>query len=609
MNMKGYFWGWLVLLSWGLIAPYTLTAQDLTVRGQVSERDTGQPLEMAHVTLQRIDSDQVRGTTTDKNGLYEINQLKVGSYVFTVRYVGYQLYRDTLELSSFQPQTVQNVRLISKDESMEEVVVTGTEKRDENPGQTTIEVQDIARVPTPAASGDLAGFLRTQPGVVATGDRGGQLFIRGGTPSENLVLMDGSQIFQPFHILGFFSAFPEDVISEVDLYAGGFGARYNARTSTVMDVRLKNGNLYEPSWSASVSPFISEIFYEAPIQEGQSSIMVSGRGSLIESASGIYLSEQQPLRFNSQLVKFSHISDNGPCSVHVMRTYDRGKIDFQSEDYFKWNNVVVGGGCAGVSDSDAVTYTDFNTYVSHFSNEVGIADFPGRNSSVNKFHFDVNITSTVKQWELEYGLFTDVRQIGYKIPEMFQQIRDGSDLFVSSGGYFSVDIPLGDRINVEPGFSFTSFIFRFKPSYEPRLRASWKPRGKKDEEIHLAVGIYEQPLVGITDFRDAGSAFTAWMPIPDSDRRLQSRHALLGWRQPFGQHIDLSIEGYYKQLYDKPISLWSSVAEFTTELAYADGYTQGADFRLDLNFKHFFAGVGYGYALTEYQSSQEHFGT
>jgi hypothetical protein len=119
-------------------------------------------------------------------------------------------------------------------------------------------------VPVPAASRDLAAYLQTLPGVVTTGDRGGQMFIRGGTHTENLTLMDGLLIHQPFHILGFFSAFPEELISSVDFYAGGFGARYSGRTSSVLDVRMRDGNRNEYAGTGSVSPFVAEPVLEGP---------------------------------------------------------------------------------------------------------------------------------------------------------------------------------------------------------------------------------------------------------------------------------------------------------------------------------------------------------
>ena len=121
-------------------------------------------------------------------------------------------------------------------------------------GLQIVRPKDLDRIPTPDASGDLATYLQSLPGVVSTGDRGGQLFIRGGTPSQNLVLLDGLLIYQPFHIVGFFSAFPQDLISYVEVYAGGYNARYNGRISSVIDVSTQEGNKQFVEGAGSISP-------------------------------------------------------------------------------------------------------------------------------------------------------------------------------------------------------------------------------------------------------------------------------------------------------------------------------------------------------------------
>ena len=87
-------------------------------------------------------------------------------------------------------------------------------------GLQTVRAAGIRRIPAPDAGGDLASWLQSLPGVVALGDRGGQLFVRGGTPAQNLVLVDGLPVWQPFHIVGFFSAFPHDLVSTGDFMRG-----------------------------------------------------------------------------------------------------------------------------------------------------------------------------------------------------------------------------------------------------------------------------------------------------------------------------------------------------------------------------------------------------
>ncbi|MEX2362938.1 MAG: TonB-dependent receptor, partial [Balneolaceae bacterium] len=583
-----------------------IQAQDVTLRGVISDRQSASPLEAANIILQRIPDGKIEGTTTDINGLFEFNRLQRAEYIFLVRYIGYKTYSDTLDLRESRYNSINVVMIIS--EEKEEVTVTERRLEDLDPGQTRIQGIDLRRVPTPGGSGDLASFLQSQPGVVAAGDRGGQLFIRGGTPSENLVLVDGATVYQPFHIIGFFSLFPEDVVSKVDLYAGGFGARYSGRTSSVMDVRLKNGNLYNRNWSASLSPFISELFFETPIKEGESSLMVSARGSLIESTSKLY-PERQPLRFNSQLIKYSNSSNQGVnCSIHALRTYDRGKLNYKSGDFFSWTNVVTAGRCSGVSEDSNISFADVNFGVSYFSNEIGSLNLRGSSSSVIKSHIDLNMVQSIGEWRLDYGIFTNLENVNHDISGRFVSMQSDRQLFMSSGGYAELDIPVGENFSIEPGISLTTYLRKFKSSFEPRLRLSWQPRGKIGEELHVATGIYYQPLIGVSDFRDIGTAFTAWMPMPDTNRKLTSKHAIAGWRQPLGRFLKFSAEGYYKEMSNIPVSVWSSVAQFSTDLAYANGEVFGADVRLEFNHRQFYAILGYGYSWMEYETAQDHFG-
>ncbi|HBQ59799.1 MAG TPA: hypothetical protein DD671_09295, partial [Balneolaceae bacterium] len=364
-------------------------AQNGVVRGIVSDRQTGDALVMATVSIQPLPDGDIKGTATDNNGHYQISRIEQGRYEFLVRYIGYTTFRDTIEVTQEDQILLRNVQLRPSSEELGEVNVYDRAKAN-NAGQIRIQPETIGRAPTPGGSADFVSYIQNQPGVLATGDRGGQLFVRGGTPAGNLVLMDGSLIYQPFHIVGFFSVFPEEVVSSADFYAGGFGAEYSGRSSAVMDIRLKNGNLYETGWAASVSPFISDLFFETPIKEGKSSVLVSMRGSVIEATSGQYLQEQQPLRFNSQLVKYNSVSKEGlGCSALMMRTYDRGKLDFESDQYFKWSNFVTGGRCSVASEESSLSFMEMNFGLSHFNNEAGGQEADTRKSSIFKSNLDI----------------------------------------------------------------------------------------------------------------------------------------------------------------------------------------------------------------------------
>ena len=318
------------------------------VSGFVTDASNGQPLPDANVVLQN-DALEIFGAVSNSAGFYQVNDLAPGRYILQASFIGYATYRDTLQLGG-EPVITQSIGLTPTDETIEEILVTGEREGGAariRGGMQKIRPRDIQRVPTPGPSGDLATYLQTLPGVITLGDRGGQLFIRGGTPSQNLVLVDGMLIYNPFHILGFFSAFPEELVSNVDVFAGGFGAEYSGRMSSVIDVTMRGGNNQRYEGGVSMSPFLSSVRVEGPIQQGKTSILGSLRLATIEDVAPTLLGEPLPLAFNDWFVKMQYADENSRCSAAVMHTYDRGRIDADRSDLFRWVNTLVGGQCVG----------------------------------------------------------------------------------------------------------------------------------------------------------------------------------------------------------------------------------------------------------------------
>lgn len=605
--MNRYFTKILSLFLLFIFLQSEAVAQNGIVRGIVSDRQTGDALVTATVSIQPLPEGNLRGEVTDNNGHFQISRIEQGRYEFLVRYLGYETFRDTIEVTRAEQVLLRNVQLRPSSEELGEVEVLDRAKAN-NAGQIKIQPETIGRVPTPGGSADFVSYIQNQPGVLATGDRGGQLFVRGGTPAGNLVLMDGSLIYQPFHIVGFFSVFPEEVVSSADFYAGGFGAEYSERSSSVMDIRLKNGNMYEPGWAASISPFISDLFFESPIKEGKSSVLVSMRGSLIEATSAQYLQEQQPLRFNSQLIKYNSTSNEGlGCSALMMRTYDRGKLDFQSDQYFKWSNFVTGGRCSVASEESSLSFMEMNFGLSHFNNEAGGEEADTRKSSIFKSNLDIQFAHYLGHIRLDYGLFTNFRTVNYDVVNRFVSLDESDTSFLTTGAFVEFEVPVGRYLQLKPGVVGTSYLNRLSSKVEPRFRVSLDFSEEFGTALHGAAGIYYQPVIGLSDLRDAGTAFTAWMLSPDEDRVLKTFHYLLGIRQSITRYFDISVEGFHKKIENTPVSVWNPIAEFTTDLAYADGNVNGVDARLDLTLPNFYAAIGYGYSITEYESTQDHF--
>jgi hypothetical protein len=416
--------------------------------------------------------------------------------------------------------------------------------------------------------------------------------------------VDGIPIYQPFHILGFFSVFPEDLVSSVDFYAGGFGARYNSRTSSVLDVGLRDGNPNGYRAVGSVSPFLAEVLIEGPAGPGVSWI-ASMRRSLVEETSEALLGTRQPLTFESQLFKLTAATeDDLRCSVLALRTSDRGRLDpEETESHVGWENLVVGGRCVAqlngflrlVESNFSYASVD-NAAVSH-----GSSNFHSR---IWRMQHDAHVTSMIRSLPLYtgYHLYTELTE--YDLAELYGLEGRGDGIF-GFGGYVEAAVPIGRRMEVRPGVVLTALP---RAGVEPRLRASWEPFGRSSEKLQGAVGLYRQDVVGMSDMRDVSSVFTAWLSAPD-EVPVEALHGMLSWQQALGGGVRWSVEGYYKRLNDIPVPLWRGVAQFTTRLGRADGEVYGADLRIEYTRPRFHGFVGYGYGWTQYEASQAEFST
>jgi hypothetical protein len=590
------------------LRPSAALAQQAAVQGIVIDQATTQPLLGATVVLEQR-GQQVRSVQTDRSGLFQVAGLAGGAYRFRIILFGYVTHEETIELEGGE-RLVANRALAPDPLQLEGVRVVqegpGAVRRDL--GGQTITASDLARIPTPAASGDLASYLQTMPGVVGAGDRGGQLFIRGGTPSENLVLMDGMLVYQPFHVTGFFSVFPEDLIDRAEFFPGGFGPKYTDRISSVLDVQMRDGSRNERAVRASVSPFLADVVVEGPVHRkgGLTSYIVSARRSLIEETSPWLLGEKQPLGFSSYYMKLSSLSRDGGsrCSLTGMRSSDRGGLDPKDAvSRVGWANTLVGGRCTALAGD---VFVDARVAFSRVANEAitrGASEFT---SAANLFSMNGDLSRTVGRVRLNMGAFTRVEAVDFDFLE-FQSYNQGDSGSEGGGVYGEADLPLGGGIRLLPGATVSWFPGVFSPSIEPRLRASWHPGGAADAELSGALGLYEQRIAGISDRRDASSIFTAWMGPPD-DAKLQSMHAQASWQQTLGSGISYSIDGYYRRMRHLPVSTWSTVAAFTPELSLAEGRAHGADGRIEYRRGPFYGFGAYGYSWTEYRSAQDDFG-
>ena len=255
----------------------TAAARAQTVRGTVRDAETGEPLIGAVVRA------QARGALSDSAGAYAIAGLAPGPVALTATYVGYRPERQTAVIAGGEARL--DFRLApERVEGREAVVVADDADR-----SVSLERVDLALVralPT-AFEADLFRSIQLLPGVKAASDFSSALYIRGGSPDQTLVLLDGATVYNPTHFFGFFSTFNTDAVSDVRLYKGAYPSTYGGRLGSVVDVRTRAGEAGADKpdrlrGSASVGLLASRIGLEGPLPRGAGTFAVHARRSTLE---------------------------------------------------------------------------------------------------------------------------------------------------------------------------------------------------------------------------------------------------------------------------------------------------------------------------------------
>ena len=266
-------------------------SQTGTIRGFVYDKVSGEPIIFTNVILKGTSI----GASTDVNGYYSISRIKPGSYTLIVSALGYAELSEEVTVKSGQ---IVNRQLYIETEASELDIVDISAEKIEAQNDVQMSVQkitpkEIEKLPTIGGESDIAQYMQVLPGVIFTGDQGGQLYIRGGSPVQNKVLLDGMIVYNPFHSIGLFSVFDTDIIRNADVYTGGYGAQYGGRISSIMDITTIDGNQSEFHGNASVSTFGAKLNLEGPIIKPNS---IGGSGvSYAASAKHSYLDQSSKL--------------------------------------------------------------------------------------------------------------------------------------------------------------------------------------------------------------------------------------------------------------------------------------------------------------------------
>jgi len=595
------------LLSLNLSVDVAHSESNSILRLIITE-ETGQPVVGANVLIfTGEDEEYFNLTVTNRDGFVEFRNLQEGSYRIRISFIGFETVEKSFEIDSGEVR-IERIRLAGAIDVLDELEVTDTGLRTGRVGATRIRAEEFGRLPSASIEGDLMTYIQTMPGIVTTGDQGGELYIRGGTPAQNMFLLDGIPLVKPLHISNLFSSFPERAVNDVTVMAGGFDSSYMGATSAIIDVNLRTGNLYEPSASASFSPYLSTLFLETPISRDRSSLFISGRYSTIRYFSKNIGRNKQDIQFYDIIARYTLQADQFICSVSAIATGDEGRINPGRNLDLNWENRGVGVRCFGFDEMFNHPF-EISAGYSEYSNSESTGRTTERFASLKQGYLRLAMQADIFSFPVDYGINVLFQGFKADFDERFSIYDDGIDRKLAVIQLYAKTIwEPGQNVAIEPGIGsqITSF---YGLTFEPRIRLQYNPFGDNQTEFSFAAGIYSQVYEGINDPRDAGSTFTIYNPIRDGQPMPHAYHGILGFKRSFSSYLTSNIELYYKYHLNTPIPRWTQRAAIETETVLAKGESIGIDFRITYDRRPIYLFLGYGFSRVEYSATGDDLGS
>lgn len=642
MNIKHFFW--ITLFSFLTI---NAKAQSATVRGFIYEQATGEPIPFQKVKLTSQASGNIYGAVTDVNGFFSIPKLTVGQYNLKVENFAYDSLVKLIEIKRANEIIDTKLDLVKSESVIDfDVVNVSAEakrkKTEISMSQIKLDKKGLERIPSVGAENDVVGAFSVTPGVVTTGDQGGQLYVRGGTPIQNKILLDGMTIYTPFHSIGFFSIFETELIKNVDIYTGGFDAKYGGRISSVMDITYRDGNRKKQGGKISVSPFLAKLVLEGPIgisrdnKPTAASYIFSAKHSLLDYTSsslypGVNNGSGLPFLFTDIYGKIT-LNANGGSKFSVYGFNNDDQVKYTDLADLKWNQA--GGGMNFVLiPSGSPVFIRGHLNASRYGLTFLEQNAKERTSSIGGAELGFDFTYFQKnEGQLDLGLNINGFSTNYlTYNEAANEIRD-ENFNIEMGGYINYKLIRG-RFVVQPGFRLQAYPSQAAVSPEPRLGIKYN--ASENLRIKLSGGRYSQNFTSASSDRDVINLFNGLLSAPtnfqenfttqngnvrDIRNALQyAWHAIVGVEIDLNKYWSLNVEGYYKwftQLSNiNQNKIYQDIAAFNDipdvqkkDFIIESGESYGLDFLLKYNRNRiFFWGVySYGHS-TRWDGLNEYF--
>jgi len=607
--------------------------EKFTLSGTVKDLENGEDLIGLTIFVKELPG---TGTVSNVYGFYSLT-LPEGEYTIQYSFVGYKTQEFKL---NFNKNIKKDIELGIDANELEVFEVTA-EKEDENVRSTEmsvtkIDMKEIESIPVLFGEKDVLKTIQLMPGVATGGEGNAGFFVRGGSADQNLILLDEAPVYNASHLLGFFSVFNSDAIKDLKLYKGGMPAEYGGRLSSVMDIKMKDGNSKKLSATGGIGLISSKLTIEGPIVKDKGSFMISGRRTYMDVFLALSSNEtikntslyfyDLNLKANYRLGEKDRVFLSGYFGKDVLAIKDRFGFNWgNSTATLRWNHLFNDK----LFSNTSFIYSNYNYNILIEAAEFEIAskiqdltikediDFylndknkikfggsfvhhtfaPGKFSSTGDLN-NINELEIEKRYSLESGLYASNEQ---KLSDLFSityGLRYTNFTQVGPGEIYTYNEEgeLTDTTNYKSWETVSSYN-----GFEPRLSAKYQLGESSSLKVSYA---RSNQYLHLMSNSSSGSPTDAWLPSSNNIKPEVADQVALGYFQNLKDDTyEFSAEVYYKVL-DNTID-YRNGAEITLnptvegELLYGEGRAYGLELFLKKRKGKFTGWLSYTIAKSE----------
>ena len=610
---------------------FSTFAQDFSIRGFVYDDSNMEPLSDIKVKLLKVDSTVIAGAFTNNTGGFLIPKLAKGSYILKIE--GGRFNKAFVNVNMTDKDKIYDVqfKLVRNTQNVKEVVVSIDSKEKKNEvliGTLKYNQKSLDRIPSHGGENDIVGAISVTPGVVTTGDQGGQLYVRGGTPIQNKVLLDGMTIYNPFHSIGFFSIFETELVKNVDVYTGGFESKYGGRVSSVMDITYRDGNRKEFGGRVSASPFLAKMVLEGPIgkvtkeKAAPGSYVFSAKHSLLDYTSkSLYpkVNDGNGLPFNfTDLYGKVTFNGDGGTKVSAFGFHNQDSVNYDIAN-LRWD--ASGGGVNFLMvPSGSPLFIRGHVNGSNYQTTFAETAQEPRYSKIGGFDLGFDFSYFLKnESEMNYGFNINGFNTEFVTYNEAKRRIEAINFTTEIGSYFNYRL-IKRRWVIQTGLRVQVYASLNTISPEPRL--GLKYNANENLRFKFSGGRFSQNFTSASSDKDVVNLFNGLLSAPtnvqeqfvtqfqnvkNTKNGLQyAWHAIFGMEYDLGKNWSFNVETYYKyfsqlsninqnKLYDD-VSQFELIDDvFKKDFIIETGQSYGIDFLAKYSKDRLFLWAVYSY--------------